>query len=113
MSTVKAFGQMQRQMQKWMAWLKELIDKGHIKDPGHPLKRAGKLVTGRPKNVTEHFRAALALARNPMERRFLEQRVSACEGHARAARHVTSASSACPEPMWRHEKVNKSPIGRE
>jgi RNA polymerase sigma factor (sigma-70 family) len=26
----------------------------------------------------EHFRAALALARNPMERRFLEQRVSAC-----------------------------------
>jgi predicted RNA polymerase sigma factor len=26
----------------------------------------------------EHFQAALALARNPMERRFLEQRVSAC-----------------------------------
>jgi predicted RNA polymerase sigma factor len=28
----------------------------------------------------EHFRAALAVARNPMEQRFLEQRVSACEG---------------------------------
>jgi RNA polymerase sigma-70 factor (ECF subfamily) len=27
----------------------------------------------------EHFRAALTLARNPMERRFLEQRASACE----------------------------------
>jgi RNA polymerase sigma factor (sigma-70 family) len=27
----------------------------------------------------EHFRAALALARNPMERRFLEQRVNACD----------------------------------
>ena len=27
----------------------------------------------------EHFRAALALARNPMERRFLDQRVSACD----------------------------------
>jgi predicted RNA polymerase sigma factor len=26
----------------------------------------------------EHFSAALALARNPMERRFLEQRVNAC-----------------------------------
>ena len=30
----------------------------------------------------EHFHAAIALARNPMERRFLEQRVSACESHA-------------------------------
>jgi RNA polymerase sigma-70 factor (ECF subfamily) len=29
-----------------------------------------------------HFRAALALARNPMERRFLDQRVRACEGDA-------------------------------
>jgi RNA polymerase sigma-70 factor (ECF subfamily) len=28
----------------------------------------------------EHFQAALALARSPMERRFLEQRLSACEG---------------------------------
>ena len=28
----------------------------------------------------EHFRAALALARNPMERRYLEQRIAACEG---------------------------------
>src|SRR5262249_50988611 len=27
----------------------------------------------------EHFRAALTLARNPMEQRFLEQRVAACE----------------------------------
>jgi RNA polymerase sigma factor (sigma-70 family) len=30
----------------------------------------------------EHFQAAIALARNPMERRFLEQRASACECHA-------------------------------
>src|SRR5262249_2845720 len=27
----------------------------------------------------KHFRAALALARNPMERQFLKQRVGACE----------------------------------
>jgi hypothetical protein len=40
-------------MQKWMVWLKDLTDKGHIKDPGHPLERTGKLVNGRPKNVTD------------------------------------------------------------
>jgi predicted RNA polymerase sigma factor len=34
---------------------------------------------GRRETAREHFRAALALARNPMERRFLDQRVSACE----------------------------------
>ncbi len=28
----------------------------------------------------EHFRGALALARNSMERRFLERRVAACQG---------------------------------
>ncbi len=36
--------------------------------------RRGSLATAR-----EHFRAALALARNPVERRFLEQRANACE----------------------------------
>lgn len=36
--------------------------------------RRGKLEAAR-----EHFRAALSLARNPMEHRFLTQRVSACE----------------------------------
>jgi RNA polymerase sigma-70 factor (ECF subfamily) len=33
---------------------------------------------GRPAAAREHLRAALALARNPAERRFFEQRVSAC-----------------------------------
>ena len=45
--------QMQQQMQKWVTWLKELTDKGHIKDPGHPLESTGKLVKGRPKTVTD------------------------------------------------------------
>jgi hypothetical protein len=36
--------QLQQQMQKWMAWMKELGEKGHIKDPGHPLEQNGKLV---------------------------------------------------------------------
>ena len=39
---------------------------------------------GQHETAGKHFRAALALARNPMERRFLDQRASACErGHTR------------------------------
>jgi RNA polymerase sigma-70 factor (ECF subfamily) len=38
-----------------------------------------ELRRGRHEAAREHFRAALALARSPMECRFLEQRVSACE----------------------------------
>jgi hypothetical protein len=45
--------QMQRQMQNWMAWMKQLSDQGHIKDPGHPLERTGKLVTGKHKAITD------------------------------------------------------------
>src|SRR5262249_39981014 len=33
--------EMQKSMQKWLAWFKELGEKGHIKYPGHPLERAG------------------------------------------------------------------------
>jgi len=44
---------MQQTMQKWMSWLKELGEKGHIKDQGQPLERAGKLVKGRQKIVTD------------------------------------------------------------
>jgi hypothetical protein len=44
---------MQQTMQKWMAWFKELGEKGHIKEPGHPLERAGKLVRGKQKTVTD------------------------------------------------------------
>jgi hypothetical protein len=44
---------MQQMMQKWMAWLKELGEKGHIKDQGQPLERTGKLVKGKQKTVTD------------------------------------------------------------
>ena len=37
-----------------------------------------ELRSGRSALAREHFQAALALARNPMERRFLEQRLAAC-----------------------------------
>lgn len=45
--------QMQKVMEKWMAWFKELAEKGHIKDRGLPLERAGKLVAGGKKTVTD------------------------------------------------------------
>src|SRR5260370_23827182 len=45
--------QMQKSMQKWMAWMNQLADKGHIKDRGHPLERTGKLVRGTQKTITD------------------------------------------------------------
>ena len=45
--------QMQKTMEKWMAWFKELGAKGHIKDPGHPLEAGGKVVKGKEKIVTD------------------------------------------------------------
>ena len=43
--------QMQKSMQKWLAWFKDLGKNGCIKDSGHPLDRAGKVVKGREKSV--------------------------------------------------------------
>jgi len=43
----------QQMMQKWMAWFKDLAEKGHIKDRGQPLERTGKLVKGKQKAVTD------------------------------------------------------------
>ena len=45
--------QMQQQMQRWMTWLKELGEKGYVKDPGQPLDRAGKVVKGKHKTITD------------------------------------------------------------
>lgn len=45
--------QLQQSMQKWFAWMKELGEKGYIQSPGHPLERAGKIVSGRGKTVTD------------------------------------------------------------
>jgi predicted RNA polymerase sigma factor len=59
---------------------------GHDRLAAYPFYAAAlgelELRCGRHKAAREHFRAALALARNPMERRFFEQRVAACEGGA-------------------------------
>jgi len=45
--------QMQQIMQKWMAWMKQLGQSGHLKDQGQPLERSGKLVQGKHKTVTD------------------------------------------------------------
>jgi len=45
--------QMQKSMQTWMAWMQQLADKGHIKNPGHPLERTGKLVKGKQRTITD------------------------------------------------------------
>ena len=42
---------MQQQMQRWVAWMKELGDKGHLKDPGQPIEASGKLVRGKGKKT--------------------------------------------------------------
>lgn len=45
--------EMQQQMQRWMAWMKELGAQGHLKNAGHPLEFTGKVVAGRSKLVTD------------------------------------------------------------
>jgi hypothetical protein len=44
---------MQKYMEKWLVWFKELGAKGHLKDPGHPLEHTGKVVNGKQKIVTD------------------------------------------------------------
>jgi hypothetical protein len=45
--------QMQKTMEKWIAWMKDLGAKGHIKDQGHPLEGTGKVVQGKQKMVND------------------------------------------------------------
>jgi hypothetical protein len=45
--------QMQRTMEKWLGWFEELRKSGHMKDGGHPLADACKVVTGRQKTVND------------------------------------------------------------
>jgi hypothetical protein len=43
----------QKVMQQWMAWMKELGEKGHLKAVGSPLEKTGKLVSGKQKVVSD------------------------------------------------------------
>ncbi|MDE2140976.1 MAG: hypothetical protein KGJ84_01020 [Elusimicrobia bacterium] len=43
----------QQSMKKWRAWMKDMEDNGHLKSFGQPLERAGKVVGGKKKTVTD------------------------------------------------------------
>ena len=43
----------QQVMQRWMAWMKELDEKGHLKAVGAPLEKTGKLVSGKEKIASD------------------------------------------------------------
>jgi hypothetical protein len=43
----------QQIMQKWMTWMKDLGEKGHLIDRGQPLERTGKLVRGQGRMITD------------------------------------------------------------
>ena len=45
--------EMQRTTAKWMAWLKDLSDKGHVKSFGEPLQPGGRVVKGNKKQVLD------------------------------------------------------------
>lgn len=45
--------QMQKTTEKWLAWFKDLREKGHIRDMGHPLEDSGKVVAGKSKVVQD------------------------------------------------------------
>lgn len=44
--------EMQREMEKWRAWMQELAKSGHLK-AGQPLEKGGKHVGGKKKVVTD------------------------------------------------------------
>ena len=43
----------QRSMQAWLAWIRELEAKGHLKEPGQPIGPTGRVVRGKKKVVTD------------------------------------------------------------
>lgn len=43
----------QQVMQQWMAWMKDLGEKGHLKAVGSPLEKTGKLVSGPNKTISD------------------------------------------------------------
>lgn len=45
--------ELQKKTAKWMDWLKDLSDKGHLKSLGEPLHPDGKVVKGAKKQVID------------------------------------------------------------
>jgi len=45
--------QAQRSLQAWLAWIRDLEARGHLKNPGQPLEPAGRVLRGSKKGVTD------------------------------------------------------------
>src|SRR4029079_18654237 len=43
----------QQSMQAWLAWMRDLEAKGHLKERGQPLDRAGKVVRGKNRMISD------------------------------------------------------------
>lgn len=43
----------QQSMRVWLAWMRELEAKGHLKNPGQPLESKGKVVRGKQRAVID------------------------------------------------------------
>jgi hypothetical protein len=72
----------QRNMQSWMAWIRELQANGHLKDPGQPLETKGSVVRGK-KLVTDGPYAEakdIVLGFNVIEARDLAEAVKLATG---------------------------------
>jgi len=76
--------EMQQQMGRWMSWLKDLGEKGFVKDPGQPLERGGKVVSGKQKLVTD----------GPFAEKDLVSGFTLVE--AKDLPHATELSMGCP-----------------
>jgi hypothetical protein len=73
----------QRSMKAWVAWIGDLEKKGHLKNPGQPLERSGKVVRGKEKAVTDGpFPEAkdLVLGFIVVEAKDIEQAVTLAQG---------------------------------
>ena len=56
-----------------------------------------ELQTGQPRLARQHFSAALALSRNPMERQFFDQRIEACGVSIEIREHEGNSSALRPK----------------
>ena len=43
----------QQSMQAWLGWIRDLESSGHLKNPGQPLERAGSVVRGKQRLMTD------------------------------------------------------------
>ena len=43
----------QKSMQAWLGWIRDLEARGHLKNPGQPLERAGSVVSGKQRVITD------------------------------------------------------------